>query len=81
MRVSGSIHAPAALSPSKQDSDNLWIAVSGPQKQFMSTGTGMASQLVRSRRRCGLTQHYSDLDCRIRHQAGRDLVTLRALQL
>lgn len=67
---------------SKQiDSDNLWIAVSGPQKQFMSAGKGMASQLVRSRRRCDLTQHYRDPDCRIRHQAGRDLVTLLAQQL
>jgi hypothetical protein len=55
--------------------------VSGPQKQFMSAGTEMASQLVRSRRRCDLTQHYRDPDCRIRHQAGRDLVTLLAQQL
>ena len=63
------------------DLDNLWTAVSGPQKQFMSAGTGMAPQLVRSRRRCDLTQHYRDPDCRIRHQAGRDLVTLLAQQL
>jgi len=55
--------------------------VSGPPKQFMSAGTGMTSQIVRSRCRCDLTQHYRDPDCRIRHQAGRDLVTLIAQQL
>jgi len=64
------------------DFDNLWTAVSGPQKQFMSAAEiGMAPQRVRSRRRCDLTQHYRDPDCRIRHQAGRDLVTLLAQQL
>jgi hypothetical protein len=36
---------------SKQiDCDNLWIGVSGPDKQFMSAGTGQGFQLVRSRR-------------------------------
>jgi hypothetical protein len=75
-------HAGECRIISKQtDSDNLWIAASGPQKQFVSAGTGKASQLARSRRRCDLTQHYRDPDCKIRHQADRELVTLLAQQL